>query len=789
MRQRILLSVPHMAGSELAYVKEAFDSNWLSTVGPNIDALEHAIENHFGVPAVALSSGTAAIHLGLRLLGVVRGDEVFCPTLTFVATCNPVRYLGAEPVFLDSETKTWNMDPNVLEDALRERAGRGNLPRAVVVVHLYGQCADMHPIRELCGRYEIPILEDGAQAVGATYNGRYAGTMTEAGVFSFNGNKVITTTGGGMLLSRNQAWVNKARFWAQQARDPALSYEHSELGFNYRMSNVLAGIGRGQLEVLNLRIDQRRAIAFRYRDGFADLAGVRFMPQRSDGIHTNWLSCFLIDEKEFGCSRDELIAILDKANVESRPVWKPMHLQPLYAGCERYGGSVAEDLFSRGICLPSSSSLSQEDQLYVINTIRHAAGADAWDWRQDASNLADQPAGRARPLIPGSCELGADTAAEDDFEAAIEQLRARNPVRLNEEAIRRSICGKFVMVTGAAGSIGAELCRQIACFNPAAIVGFDIAESALFELDRQMRKVLPAVSFHAEIGSIQSSTRLNEVLSRYRPAAIYHAAAYKHVPLMETHVFEAVENNVLGTCNLAVTAVEHGVRDFVLISSDKAVLPTSVMGVTKRIAELALLAIQNGGTKFVAVRFGNVLDSTGSVIPIFRKQIAEGGPVTVTHPDMRRFFMTIHEAGQLVLQAAAIGQAGQICVLDMGRPVNILDLAKQMILSSGLVLDQDIRIEITGKRPGEKLYEELSSFLEGTAATEHENVRILSACAIDSDQLVRQVERLREACRARDTGGVVRLFQEIVPDYTPSRELLDQVGNESDDPAAELKRI
>jgi pyridoxal phosphate-dependent aminotransferase EpsN len=373
--KRILLSIPHMGGTEESFVRQAFATNWLSTVGPNIAAFEKDIENRIGLPTVALGSCTAAIHLGLRLLGVGPGDEVFCSTLTFVAGCNPVRYLGAESVFLDSDYISWNMDPDILERALRDRARQRKLPRALVVVHLYGQCADLDPILALCEHYGVPVLEDAAEALGSTYKSRPAGSMGDIGVFSFNGNKIITTTGGGVLVSRNAAWVDKARFWSQQARNPGLAYEHSEMGYNYRMSNVLAGIGRGQLEVLDLRVKQRRAIAFRYRDAFADIPGITLMPQASYGLHTNWLSCFLIDERDFGSSRDALIHALDKANVESRPVWKPMHLQPLFAGCERYGGAVAEDLFKRGICLPSSSSLSEEDQLYVINCVRRTAGA------------------------------------------------------------------------------------------------------------------------------------------------------------------------------------------------------------------------------------------------------------------------------------------------------------------------------------------------------------------------------------------------------------------------------
>jgi len=364
-----------MGGREQIYVHEAFATNWLSTVGPNLTAFEREFEARVGLPAVALASGTAALHLALRLTGVSPGDEVFCSTLTFVAAANAIVYQGGVPVFVDSDRATWNLDPDVLSRAVRERAAANRLPKALVVVHLYGQSADMDPILRACAEYGIAVIEDAAEAVGTLYKGKPAGTLGDIGVYSFNGNKIVTTTGGGMLASPNFAWVEKARFWAQQARDPGIAYQHSELGYNYRMSNVLAGIGRGQLEVLDLRVEQRRAIAFRYRDAFADLPGISLMPQAPYGLHTNWLSCFLIEEDQFGCSRDQLIRLLDSANVESRPVWKPMHLQPLFAGCQHYGGQVAGNLFRRGICLPSSSSLSLEDQLYVANQVRAAAGA------------------------------------------------------------------------------------------------------------------------------------------------------------------------------------------------------------------------------------------------------------------------------------------------------------------------------------------------------------------------------------------------------------------------------
>jgi pyridoxal phosphate-dependent aminotransferase EpsN len=369
----IYLSVPHMGSQEEHFVREAFRSNWLSTVGPHLSAFEEEFAARLGLPAVALGSGTAALHLGLRALGVGPGDEVMVSTLTFVATVNPIVYLGATPVLIDSERSSWNMDPELLARALARKADAGRLPKAVVPVHLYGQCADMDSILEICGRYGVPVLEDAAEALGATYKGRPAGSMGEVNIFSFNGNKIITTTGGGMLVAKRKDLVAKVRFWSTQARDPGVAYEHSEMGYNYRLSNVLAGIGRGQLQVLEDRVRRRREIAFAYRDAFADLPGLSLMPQAAYGLHTNWLSVFLVDEKCLGgVGRDALMDALARADIESRPVWKPMHLQALYGRVERYGGEVAEDLFRRGICLPSSSSMTAEEQARVVGVIRAA---------------------------------------------------------------------------------------------------------------------------------------------------------------------------------------------------------------------------------------------------------------------------------------------------------------------------------------------------------------------------------------------------------------------------------
>jgi FlaA1/EpsC-like NDP-sugar epimerase len=357
-------------------------------------------------------------------------------------------------------------------------------------------------------------------------------------------------------------------------------------------------------------------------------------------------------------------------------------------------------------------------------------------------------------------------------EVDVQDLLSRVPVDLDHGLVRESLSGRVVMVTGAAGSIGSELCRQIARFEPAALVAFDIAETPLFHLEREMRANFPGIVFHGEIGSIQNQRRVRSVIEAHGPSIIYHAAAYKHVPIMESSVLEAVANNFIGTRNVAVAAAEHGVEEFVLISSDKAVRPTSVMGATKRLCELLIRALPQGRTRFVAVRFGNVLGSNGSVIPLFKQQIAEGGPVTVTHPEMRRYFMTIPEASQLVLQASAMGRGGEIFVLDMGQQIKIVDIARKLILLSGRVPDEEIKIEFTGTRPGEKLYEELNLDDEATIPTGHRKIKIFVGKDLSAANLARQMEQLEDLCLSRNEGDVIRLIRKLVPEYSPSEIIL-----------------
>lgn len=376
---RIHLSVPHMSGREQAFIDEAFRTNWLSTVGPHLEAFEREMRARLGGDrhCLAVGSGTAALHLVLRAIGVGPGDRVAVSTLTFAGSIFPILYLGAQPVFLDSEDASWNLDPALVDEYLRDAARRNELPKALVVVHLYGQHADLDPIAESCAAHGVTLVEDAAESLGATYRGRETATTAPFAILSFNGNKIITTTGGGMVVARDPDALARMRKWANQSREPAVEYVHAEVGYNYRLSNVLAGIGRGQLQVLDERVQARRAVAARYADAFRDLPGLALQPEVSWGLHTRWLSVITLDPAECAVTPHELMAELDAVNIEARPVWRPMHTQPMFAGAPRVGGDVAERLYARGLCLPSSSSLLPDDQDRVIAVVRAALSAPA----------------------------------------------------------------------------------------------------------------------------------------------------------------------------------------------------------------------------------------------------------------------------------------------------------------------------------------------------------------------------------------------------------------------------
>lgn len=352
-------------------IADALESNWIAPLGPHVDAFEAEFAAKIGTPhALALSSGTAALHLALQVLGVGRDDCVIVTTLTFIASANAVCYLGAKPVFVDSERNSWNMDPERLDLALKRLTATGRRPKAVVVVHLYGQSADLDSILELCNRYEVPLVEDAAESLGAKYRGRPTGTYGRVGVFSFNGNKIITTSGGGMLVSRDHELVERARNLSAQARDPAPHYQHSAIGYNYRLSNLLAAVGRVQLRVLDERVAARRRIFSYYQRALGKLPGLDFMPESAWGMHNRWLSTLTVRPDVFGADAEGIRTALERANIEARPVWKPLHQQPVFRDCERFGGEVAEDLFARGLCLPSGSALGTHELERVVTAIR-----------------------------------------------------------------------------------------------------------------------------------------------------------------------------------------------------------------------------------------------------------------------------------------------------------------------------------------------------------------------------------------------------------------------------------
>lgn len=370
-KSKIWLSSPHMSGAEQNFVNEAFETNWIAPLGPHVDGFEHDLEQFTGAEyAAALSSGTAALHLALIMLGVQRDDTVICQSFTFSASANPIAYQCAVPVFVDSEKDTWNMDPELLEEAIIRLTSEGRKPKAVILVHLYGMPAKINEIMAVCNQYQVPLIEDAAEALGSTYNGQACGTFGKLGVLSFNGNKIITTSGGGALLSSDEILIKQSRFLATQARDAAPHYQHSQIGYNYRLSNVSAAIGRGQMTVLAQRISQRRKNFDFYRNALNHLPGLEFLNEVQGSFSNRWLTTFIIDaDKSGGITRENIRLALESENIESRPLWKPMHLQPVFEGAMYIGGTVAEDLFNSGLCLPSGSNLTDIDLERVVQTI------------------------------------------------------------------------------------------------------------------------------------------------------------------------------------------------------------------------------------------------------------------------------------------------------------------------------------------------------------------------------------------------------------------------------------
>lgn len=376
MKPKIWLSSPHMGGHEMKYIEDAFQSNWIAPLGPNVTAFENELGEFLNISHVAaLTSGTAAIHLALIILGIKAGDEVISSSFTFSATVNPIVYLGADPILIDSEKDSWNMSPELLEMAIMDCLKKGKKPKAIIIVHLYGMPAKMEELMDIARRYEIPVIEDAAEALGSKYNGKACGTFGEVGILSFNGNKIITTSGGGALVSTNNEHIKKARFLATQARDNAPYYQHSQIGYNYRMSNVLAGIGRGQLKVLDDRVAKRRSNFDFYFQNLNMIDGISFLKEENHSFSNRWLTTIIVDpQKTNGLTCKDVQSFMDNENIETRPLWKPMHLQPVFKACKSYTNGVSEQLFNFGLCLPSGSNMSDDDLERVLLQIKKAFG-------------------------------------------------------------------------------------------------------------------------------------------------------------------------------------------------------------------------------------------------------------------------------------------------------------------------------------------------------------------------------------------------------------------------------
>ncbi len=370
--ERVWLSSPHMGDKEMEYVAEAFATNWIAPLGPNVNAFEKQLSDYLGVKGVvSLSSGTAALHLALHILGVKKDDIVLCQSFTFAASAFPITYCGAIPVFIDSEEETWNMDPVLLEKAIKDQVSKGKKPAAIMVVHLYGMPAKMNEIMEIGERYGIPVIEDAAEALGSSYHGKACGSIGRVGILSFNGNKIITTSGGGALTCNDEKIIIQARHLSAQAKEPAAFYLHKETGYNYRLSNVLAGIGKGQMEVLPLRVKKRREIFEFYKNELLATGGIQFLAEPGGTVSNRWLTTIIFDEKKWGAGINEKVRLsLEKQNIETRPLWKPLHQQPVFISCESYNNGVADDLFANGLCLPSGSNTSQENLVKVVYEIK-----------------------------------------------------------------------------------------------------------------------------------------------------------------------------------------------------------------------------------------------------------------------------------------------------------------------------------------------------------------------------------------------------------------------------------
>lgn len=807
---RIPFSSPSVGEEEIEEVTRALRSGWLTT-GPRTAQFERDFRSYTGAThALALNSGTAAMHLALAALGIGPGDEVITTPLTFCSTVHVILQVGARPVFADVAADG-NLDPQAVEAAISPRT------RALLPVHIGGLPCDMNALWKLARRHNLAVVEDAAHAVGSMYHGLQIGAPdpatgfhSQAVAFSFYATKNLATGEGGMVTTQDASLDEQMRrltlhgidrdVWRREGRDRHWHYDVTDCGFKYNLSDIQAALGIQQLRKLEGFIAARRRVADQYRAGLRDVEGIELPPDRDDSRHSWQLFSIQLDLDAFSVDRDEFIRHLTAEGIETSVHFIPVPLLSYYAAYREQAEQEcprAFGLYPRLISLPIYPDLTGASVERVIEAVQNVARETRTRAAQTAAVERSESIAPTKSVtsqttdtLPRSHALNGVHAKADtngsrelsppDLAAVVtngvtgngylpvEKLLGRKVVSLENPRIAEELSGRRILVTGAGGWIGSELCRQIAACEPRTLVGFERFETNLYQIDSEMSKLLSAETWRAEIGDIRDEDRIRGIIENNAIDTVFHAAAYKHVPLMESHPLEALGNNALGTYRLAQASRQAGASNLVMISSDKAVRPVSVMGATKRLAEIIVTSMTSAETAMMSVRFGNVFGSSGSVIPLFERQIATGGPLTVTHRDMIRYLLTTPEAAQLVMQAAIAGRGGEIFVLDMGKPVRILDLAENMIRLSGREPYKDIPIEFIGPRPGEKLYEELFSDSETPIKTTHDKIKACQGDSLSAHRIAELVGEMEDILKARDADRALAYLREVVPSYNPA---------------------
>ena len=772
--------------SDLSENLENILASGMLTKGDRLREFEEAAARYLKVKhAVAVSSGTIGLMLAYRALNLQ--GEAIVPSFTFMATVSALVWAGVKPVFAETDFQTRNIDPQAVEEKITPRTS------AIIAVHNFGNPAPIDELRQIAERHNLRLIFDAAHAFGSTYRTRAVGSQGDAQVFSLSPTKLVIAGEGGVVATNNDELAKGLRRGREYGNDG--TYDSAFAGLNGRLPEMSALLASESLRSLDGAVENRNAYADFYRKELGRLGGIVFQKVAAADRSTYKDFCITVDENEFGLSRDELARALAEENIETRSYYNPpVHLQTAYRQFTTESLPFTERLARESLSLPMWSEMEAETLERVCRVIESIQQSSGQIKRQtDKTNRAvwvfSQPTkqngngnGHAaiKTLRETEAREGLNSAVkgflDDDpiqdwialsriRRAEVTDLLRRPTIELDRENILTFLREKTVLVTGAGGSIGSELTRQLAAYPLRKLILLDRSECGLFLIERELAATVSGLEIKAMVADVCDRARVNSVFRNFSPQVIFHAAAHKHIPLMEENVSEAVRNNILATYALGEIAGKSGAEAFVLISTDKAVKPTSVMGASKRMAELIVQELnQSFRTRFLAVRFGNVIGSTGSVTTRFREQIKRGGPVTVTHPEMERYFMTIPEAANLVLQAGAIGEGGEIFVLDMGEPVKILDLAKELIRLSGLKPETDIKIVFTGVRPGEKLREQLQTEKEQLAKARHPKIFVGRISSYPSGTVQQALKKINELYLSEDEAQIREFLNEFLPE-------------------------